>query len=195
MRPNMRYSQYDLYEQRGFKELTREIFCGFDGDFSHVSEKKKEKCRKRLGEAVYYDQIFPKKPNKCENCLGDGRNTLYVPGTPPRRRGVRQRTTQSKVADIQGHHFNYNHFLNIVWLCQRCHDLIHKPPYRCMCGIGMDRLYCEYFCGEVTDSFCFKSAIQSGYTHTECEGFIQPGNDPTMCFSSLVCEDCCKSER
>ncbi len=29
-------------------------------------------------------------------------------------------------ARIQAHHFNYNHFMNFVWLCASCHKLKHN---------------------------------------------------------------------
>jgi hypothetical protein len=51
------------------------------------------------------------RPECCEYC---GRNSLEERGAP-----------------LEGHHEDYNRPLDVIWLCDACHDAIHiSPPFR-----------------------------------------------------------------
>lgn len=61
----------------------------------------KLKAQGRLSWAIYTGKII--KPNKCSKC-----------------------NNKLKKRQIQGHHKDYNKPLDVVWLCNKCHNYIHR---------------------------------------------------------------------
>lgn len=61
-------------------------------------DQKKIKAQNKLNKAVQYGRVT--KPEKCERC--------------------------NQVADLDGHHHDYNKPLDVIWLCRSCHMKEHS---------------------------------------------------------------------
>jgi hypothetical protein len=86
----------DFYTRKRNNRLIPRAYCKKCGANSF-----KELARKYLRRAVLYGLI--KKPNACQLCK-----------------------KQFSSAMIHGHHINYCHPTDVMWLCQQCHRTFHR---------------------------------------------------------------------